>query len=516
MRTIAIHTQHDACLAIAEDRQVILVLELERLFGVRHFECSTNLEEFRREWSAVLAALPPGLLAAGFEVGITSWVPHSQRAVLHQLIPARVWTTVDHHDAHAALGYQDSPFERALVLSYDGGGNDGTFNTFTADPARLSDKRWIPLNLGTPYRSLATAMPEVTGGRPQPAAGSLPLSGKLMGYAAYGEVRSAWLPAMKEYFQRYQYPRQALFTLGEQLGLCLEPDALGPAKARDLAATGQRVFGDLLLEIVTEELKVRGPVDGVVLTGGAALNVCANQRLREELGLKVHVPSAPNDGGIAAGALWAHTPAVERHPITYLGLELQDDVGLEQLAAQLGAQRASLSGLAERLARGQVVGVARGRAEVGPRALGNRSILCVPRDPGMRERLNARVKFREWYRPFAPVVPLEQVERFFIAAGPAPYMSFAPRWQPGVEERFPAVRHVDGTARVQTVSPSDHPWLHALLIEVEALTGDCLLLNTSFNTRGRPLVSRASEALDMLQTTDLDAALVGDWLFERR
>jgi carbamoyltransferase len=506
VNVIAFHVQHDASVAVAIDGQLAVVLELERLFGVRYFESAADPAQFEAQWREAISAVCDFVGTREFDVAVTSWVPPSQRAILQRLVQAAEWRKVSHHRAHALHGHCDAPFERSLVLSYDGGGNDGTFRVFAGDPRGLHALETIRLNLGTPYRLLATTMPEVTGRRPQPRAGSLALSGKLMAYAALGRVRESWLDGLREYYENYNEPRQALDALSDSLGLDLEADSLDEPTARDLAASSQEAFMRCLDAIADRFAHVEH--DGLVLTGGCALNVVANQRLRERWRRPVHVPPAPNDAGIAVGALW-DVARPTTGPSVFCGLPLVRDVSERELGAR-GARRCSQRELASVLASGAFVGVAADRAEHGPRALGHRSILALAGGAEVRQRINQQIKSREWYRPVAPVVRASDAQRYFDGAVDAPYMSFAPRLREDAARRFAAIAHVDATARVQTVNPGS--LLHELLDALDALGREPLLVNTSFNIRARPLIHRRSEALEALNQTALDFAWIDGWL----
>jgi carbamoyltransferase len=285
------------------------------------------------------------------------------------------------------------------------------------------------------------------------------------------------------------------------------------------------------------------PPDGIVLTGGCALNVLANSKVQQAFPhLQVHVPAAPSDCGLAVGSAWLlvpplprplssaatatrpHAPQFPVQQLQYAGLPLFDLPLLNATATALGATHASPQAVAALLADHQIVGVVRGRAEHGPRALGHRSLLARP-SAGMKERLNA-LKFREWYRPVAPVVAEEAADRVFArdaAPRPAtsPFMSFAPALLADAADALPAVRHTDRTARPQTVSQvvgtaGYEPWLHAVLAEVQVRTGWAVLINTSFNSRGRPILNSLAEALALLVECDeLDYVLVESWLFSK-
>jgi carbamoyltransferase len=279
--------------------------------------------------------------------------------------------------------------------------------------------------------------------------------------------------------------------------------------------------------------------EGIALGGGGALNVLLNQRIRDVFGLPVWVPSAPADDGLAVGLAWTVQPPPRpptgtersgaRLGLEYAGASLWDARGLPELARRAEASRTSTEGLAERLAAGAVVGAVVGRQEFGPRALGHRSLLAVP-GPGMKARMNA-VKAREWWRPVAPTLLASEASAVFEGVGElqgvgeggrqgdvSPFMSFAPRLRPEMRTRAPAVWHFDGTARPQTVTAEREPWLHALLTAVKRETGLGVLINTSFNTRGQPMVNRAEDAvclLCQLHGDGLDHVWIDGWLFSQ-
>lgn len=512
MKVIAFHTQHDANVAVAESGKLLLALELERIFEKRYFTCAENDDEFREQWARVMAVVREATGIERFDVAVTSWVMPSKRRVLADLVQAGEWRTVKHHVAHALHGVHDAPFERPLVISFDGGGNDGTFRVFRGEKHtdRLVPIATLQLNLGTPYRLLGTAMPEVTGQRPQPRAGHLSLAGKLMAYAALGAPRPEWMKAIEEYYRTYQEPTQALYSLGEEIGLDLEPDSLSRDDARSLAATSQTVFESLLEGVVDGHLDATA--DGVILTGGCALNVVANERIRRRVKCPVHVPPAPNDAGISVGALWSVEPPVG--PLSpFAGLDLVQDVADSQIVGR-GGQRVPVDTVARLVLKGAIIGIAQGRAELGPRALGNRSIVAMPDRPALRERINERIKSREWYRPVAPAVLASTAPQFFEDPPRSPYMSFAVRVRDSERARLAGAVHVDGTARVQIVEDASSS-LGTLLLALERLGVPPCVLNTSFNVQGRPLLQRASAALEALDTTELDFAWINGWLIPR-
>jgi carbamoyltransferase len=311
----------------------------------------------------------------------------------------------------------------------------------------------------------------------------------------------------------------------------LDPIDLGTAEGRrfaDIAASVQLVLEEVLIDLA-RALRHELEVPDLCLGGGVALNGCANARLLAESGFeRLFVPSAPGDAGCALGAaLFADRVhfgnpdrVVPDHP--FWGPTVEADE-LTRLAAedglpyrQLDGGRALLHEVARALGSGAVVGWMEGAGEFGPRALGHRSILAAPHDAQMRERLNLRIKRREEFRPFAPAVPAEVADRYFeLPPGGARlgrFMSGVFPVRPAWRSRLQAVTHVDGTARVQTVEAEMAPRFHALLHAYGKCSGIPVLLNTSFNLAGEPIVSRAVEGYSTFRRSDMDLLVVEDGL----
>ena len=337
-----------------------------------------------------------------------------------------------------------------------------------------------------------------------------------------------------------------------------QPEAPITRRECDLARSIQVVLEEVVLRVAKHAHKLTGS-NQAVLGGGVALNCVANGRLlREGPFEQIWVQPAAGDAGSALGcALWAW------HEVC--GGEREDPAGKDSMMGSLlGPLPASASPsetfpalgrpceqltdstelatrVAALLADGVILGLCSGRMEFGPRALGNRSILADPRSPGMQRRLNLSIKNRESFRPFAPIVLEERSNEFFELDGPSPYMSFVapvrgaliptsqgttnptPSDQIDLSERLdqvdsplPAVTHVDGTARIQTVDAQRNPQLHNILSAFEQLTGCPVLVNTSFNVRGEPIVATAEDAYRCFMTTQMDWLLIDDCLFNKK
>lgn len=299
-----------------------------------------------------------------------------------------------------------------------------------------------------------------------------------------------------------------------------------PLKAADLACTGQRFFRDRLLELIAN-LHHACPQADLVLGGGCALNSAANGEVVANGPFRrLYVPSAPADDGTALGAAWLawrrdhpQRPLPSGPLSPYLGSAI-DRGRLEALLRHSGlAARRHPDDLAAtvaaELAAGRIVAWMQGRAEFGPRALGNRSILADPRDADMPRRLNAEVKFREAFRPFAPAVLDECGPDWFEDYQFSPYMERALRFRPECRDRVPAVVHTDGTGRLQSVRRDLNPRFHALIGAFRDRTGVPLLLNTSLNRMGKPMVHSVEDALALFLTSGIDLLVIDDWLVRK-
>ncbi|MFE9775813.1 carbamoyltransferase [Streptomyces sp. NPDC005931] len=464
-----------------------------------------------------------------------------------------------HHASHAASAFLPSPFPSAAVLCVDGVGEWATTTLWHGrgtELVSLAELRF-PHSLGLLY----SAFTHFCGFRAD--------SGeyKLMGLAPYGRPR--WAPLIRErlidvkadgsfrldlrHFT-FQYGRTMTGRAFEELfgGPRRTPE--GPLTERefDLAASVQAVTEEVVTRLARTALERTGE-RRLCLAGGVALNCVANGRLMDE-GVcdELWVQPAAGDAGGALGVALAESygrgaarthvgsgtdamagallgPAYDTAEITRF-LERRGCPAVRLAQAEL------VERVAAELAAGKVVGWFQGRMEFGPRALGNRSILADPRDPGAQSALNAKIKFRESFRPFAPAVIAEDAKDWFDLDGESPYMLrtarvAAARLRECEQEArgltgldllrvprsvIPAVTHVDGSARVQTVSAAHNPRFHALLSAFRRRTGCPVLVNTSFNVRGEPIVRDPEEAYACFMRTRMDLLVLGDFLLDKR
>jgi carbamoyltransferase len=350
---------------------------------------------------------------------------------------------------------------------------------------------------------------------------------KVMGLAAYGQDDPRSYRALRSRLRveglRLSHPRVDLAAMARLYA------RRSTADAADLARAGQKVFEDVLIELC-RHLRALDLSHNVVLGGGCALNSSANGRVLRESGFAaLHVPCAPADDGNALGAAllaYYQDHPSERPPARlqqpFLGSDV-DPRALGRLATS-GAfphvERLPDAQLARRvassLAAGELVGFMQGRAELGPRALGNRSILADPRRADTKARINDAVKFREGFRPLAPAILPQHGREYFDDYADSPYMERSLVFRSEVRARVPAVVHVDGTGRLQSVREDWSPRLHGVLSAFHAETGVPVLLNTSFNVMGKPIVHSVEDAAAVFATSGLDVLVIDDHVFRKR
>jgi carbamoyltransferase len=420
---------------------------------------------------------------------------------------------VPHHVAHAASAYLAAPFSSCAVLVLDGRGESGShFAGQVRDGGleALAAQR-LPHSLGLVYESLTDHLGF------QRASDEY----KVMALASYGTP--AFLTELSEAMRStgdggfYAEPLE-----WERFAPAVQPDGELQSVHRDLAASVQRRLEDVLLELA-HWLHNRTGERNLAMAGGVALNCVANSRLwREGPFERIWIQPAAGDAGTALGAamyvareLGDH---VEPMPGADLGREWSDaqlEGWLERAGVVYERPDDVAEEAAETIARNGIVAWFDGRAEYGPRALGHRSLLADPRDAANLERLND-VKGREQFRPVAPMVLLDQADEIFEGGPiPSPYMLFTHRVREPWLERIPAVVHVDGTARVQTVDPAAEPVVARMLRAYERRTGVPVVVNTSLNTAGRPMVDDPRDALECFGSAPVDLLVMGPFVVRR-
>ena len=552
---------HDAGLALLKDGVPTLVLEEERF----------NREKHTRKFpfSSLQAAFDDrGLNLDGIDVITTPWEMNSLRrtmfwavagklpASLNLLSPSAnptqatlivnmpmglrwglMWhfgikarlpkiIQVRHHDAHAATFFV-SPFEEASVLVMDGYGDETAQSAYIGTGNRL-ERQWrseffdslgmlytaVTQHLGFKRFEEGTVMALAATGGPT----------YVKQFAELVRLRSDGQFSINRDFINYDThglnkPFKARFT-----------DVFGPQRQRnepltdrhrDLAYALQSTTEETVLHVV-RALSKSHPARNLCLIGGTALNCVANARvLRDTDYRSVWVPPCASDSGAPLGsALWHYHQTLGHkrhfelthafHGSGYSDSEIANALQEAGLTYRRLGEHDLLARVAADLAAGKIVGWFQGRSEIGPRALGNRSILADGRDAKMKDYINARVKHREPFRPFGPAVLEERAAEFFEIDQSDPFMTMAPRVRTNKAQMIPAVVHVDGTARIQTVDRASNPRFYGLIKEFAELTGIPVILNTSFN-RQEPIVARPSEAISCYLRTQMDVLVLGDF-----
>jgi carbamoyltransferase len=439
-----------------------------------------------------------------------------------------------HHRTHAASAFWLSPFDEALVLTVDGSGDSDCTTVWRGRGATLEalHRIEIPHSLGWFYAAITEYL------------GFEAYDGeyKVMGLAAYGrenlELRAKLATIVRPGLRGFDYEVDPAFIhhgahtysdrftdqLIELIGM---PPRQGPRKIEpiheDLAYEAQRVLEESVIRLVSHFARETG-LRNLCVGGGVGLNVKMNSRLhRMDLFDHVWAFPIPNDSGLAIGAAVGHevdTTGVRPAPLAhvYLGPAFTDE-DIEHQLQQCGLAYRRPDDLAaataDLLAAGKVVGWFQGRMEGGPRALGGRSILADPRTIAARDRVNAAIKFREYWRPFCPSMTIESSARYLKKADAAPFMILAFEATDAAREQAPAIVHVDSTVRVQTVDAATAPRYHALIRAFEAKTGVPIVLNTSFNVKGEAIVCTPRDAIRCFSATGLDALAIGAFIVEK-
>jgi carbamoyltransferase len=523
------------------------------------------LLKFHRILETYLATAPAGLRSATMALPLwlreKLWIPPRIQEALRACGVGREVPVAfsGHHESHAASAFYPSPFDSAAVLTMDGVGEWATTTIGHGEGAelRILEQIDFPHSLGLLY----SAFTYFTGFKVN--------SGeyKLMGLAPYGEPRFADAIRRELIDLRDDGSfRLNLDYFGYLSGLAMtnrrfarlfggpprRPEARITRREMDIARSIQEVTEEVVSKLAHHARAVTGERH-LALAGGVALNCVANGKLlREGLFDDLWIQPAAGDAGGALGAAlayWHNALGKPRQAVpgdamrgAFLGPQFPDAEVRAFLAArgypgvEIADPGAWARRIAELLASGNVVGLCQGRMEFGPRALGGRSILGDPRSPAMQSVMNLKIKYRESFRPFAPSVLEDKAAEYFELDRPSPYMLLVAdvrperrlergegqpvedlvEWVNRPRSDIPAVTHVDGSARIQTVNREQNPRYHAILEAFAALTGCAVLVNTSFNVRGEPIVCTPEDAYRCFMRTEMDWLVLGSFLLDKK
>jgi carbamoyltransferase len=561
MHILGFNSTHDASAALVRDGQIVCAAEEERFSRRKHhygfpeqavaaclaaggisFE---DVDHVSFYWNPrqgllpfgfhVLRHLPRSLAYFGHQPGIWGRFVKLPGLFEEKYGYRGPFHFLDHHGNHISSAFWPSPFEEAAAISVDGTGEWATTVLAHASVERgirMLRKSSYPHSVG----KLWEAVTQYLGFRPNSG------EGKVMGLAPYGR------PTLVKEFRKvlrhagagrvrldlrlfdFHYGRDRKFSRAfvERFGPPREPEGEIDARHEDVAFALQQVTEDVLLEIARELHRITGS-PRLVMSGGVSLNSVANGRLQNETPFEeIFVQPSAGDAGAALGSalrVWHEVLGRRgegRHRMNeaYLGPSYPEEemqAALESAGLAFRRSEDVAREAAERLARGEILGWFQGRMEYGPRALGNRSILADPRPEGMKDRLNARVKHREGFRPFAPAVLEEACGDWFATGGAsAPFMLKVFPVRDDRLGRLPAVTHVDGSARVQTVRRDQNARYYDVIRHFGELTGVPVILNTSFNVRGEPIVCTPADAVACYLSTDLDTLVLGDFVVDTK
>lgn len=535
MNVLGVSCGHNANVCLVRDGVVEAHYEKER---------HTRVKDDAGEVDDLVRLILPdhGLTIGGIDLVASSWPVWPERGVSGELIDGRMYTSVfetsthtmrlldrrvpalmvPHHLGHAAYAFHLSGFEDADIIAVDAGGNfTASVIGHGADAHVRIDHDLAPGSIGSLW-SMAS----------RDIFGNLLAAGKVMGLAPYGEPTflDQLMVRCQINVEGFSLPGHS-WTDGPFPEVTLPPhkECWRTREAQDLASSIQELTNLTMVGLATD-LRRRTGRSSLCLSGGVALNGIANERVIRAAGYTgVYVPPAADDRGLSIGfALHAYSESTGGRcaPVDprFLGRAYPDEAvrnACSALTTEFKVRRVGETNMAEaivdELIRGRTVAVWTGRSESGPRALGHRSILADPRRADMPRVLNEEVKKRETFRPFAPAVLDAAAPRLCEVDGPSPFMLRVVPLLASAREAYPAVCHVDGSTRPQTVAPDDAATrlLGSVIGTMDARVGAPLVVNTSFNIKGQPIVDSPADAAEAFRSSSIDALALGDWFVRR-
>ncbi len=552
---------HDTTASIVNDGQLIVAIEEERLSRVKH---TWSFPTFSADRAMEVAGLSPKdidhialSIKPSVNVGARllyglknisnsrTFIKNEVIAGRNKQIAFRRWFNrtfghvakkphvhfVPHHVCHAVGSFLVSPYEKAALLSIDGAGEWATSYMGYGEGTRVTEYRqsYFPNSLGSFYEAITQfcgfqpnydegkTMGLAPMGDPQPFYDKM---SKMIAIDNDGEIKIDLSYFSYQFWGDQRFSHKFIETFGQPR------DKKGEFKDNHLnvAAAAQRVLEDRILEL-SNVLYDRTGADYLVMAGGVALNSVANGRVVRESRFKdVYVMPAAGDNGTGIGASYYVYNKILKQPRNfvhlnpYVGNGYSNDEILKTIrVCKLNAEHHEdiCSEAARLLHAGNILGWFQGKMEIGPRSLGNRSILADPTAPTMKDKINAEVKHREAYRPFAPSCTVEAASQFFETEVEDPFMLKVCFVRPEVRSKLSAITHVDGSARLQTVHKETNPRYHELLSRFGELSGTPVLLNTSFNIMGEPIVESPYHAIRCFFSTGLDILVLGNYIIRK-
>ena len=549
---------HDSTACLVVDGRLAVAIEEERLTRQKHTKafpykaiarCLSIAGLSPRDIDAVAVSIKPSKdWAAKVIYGLTN-ARNARPFVIHELGGGvrrqndfRSWYRtmwpqngpkvhfVPHHTAHAAGTFLVSPYESAAILSLDGSGEWATSFLGEGRGSQVTcfSESYFPNSLGSFYEAATQFcgfIPNYDEGKTMGLApfGDPEVYGKTVDRMATVDAKGAIEIDLSYFNYQFWSAQRCSPKFFAAFGSPREGGEF-EANHKNVAAAFQKVLEERALELCAV-LRKRTRSKHLIIAGGVALNSVMNGRILREAGFDdIYVMPAAGDNGTAIGAavyvnnVLLSQPRVCVHEDPYIGTSYSDErIGKVIRDCKLPAERHDdMASVAARLvADGKIVGWYQGRMEIGPRALGNRTILANPILPDMKDRVNAEVKHREAFRPFAPSVQMEAKDKYFDVIGESPFMLKVCPVRPEMRDLLPAITHVDGSARLHTVRKEINPLYHDVIGEFGKLTGTPVVLNTSFNIMGEPIVESPEDAIRCFSSTGLDALAMGSFLITK-
>lgn len=540
---LGIYAGHDTGVAVVnEDLEIVHLFEEERFNGEKmtYFNPYFALKEIVKlpftHFKTITFGFHPDEAQADFLKKFVRFQKVRSEEILAYLFGKVTWEQVcfaGHHDCHAAGAFFPSCFEKALILVADGTGESESTSFYEGRNhtiSRISSELTNDFSLGILYQYFTEWLGYRTHNTSQHC-------GKIMGLASYGEpsYRERILEILRNDRGEYRWPEGSLLEMRGKIAKAFGTPRPRPVKdfskeQADIACSIQAVLEEIVLEKL-EAVKGRHPFETLCFSGGVAMNSLLNYRiLQSGIFSDMFVQPLASDRGIALGAALASAARFASYRVSgsqrngqniYAGYgetsspaELKRVLEEYELPVFVESTGVSSKEIAELLKAGQILALFQGKQEIGPRALGNRSILAAP-TVASRDRTNERIKYREPWRPFAPTILEEEVGRYFDRDRPEPFMSVIYGVLPDKVKGMEGVAHVDGTARLQTVNEKQNPLYYSIIQEYQKISGIPVVLNTSFNINAQPVIRTVYDAVLTFLCCGIDGLLIENTLVRK-
>ena len=510
MHILSIHTKHDANFCISNGRDILLFIEIEKVSKVRYFNFSQDKEIFKDQINQYVI---PYITSFNISEVILNWVSDVQFRVLKEIFPNVVkWKTASHHLSHAWSNYLfTNPKNNDLIISFDGGGDlNDTFKIFRYQDEDIHLLENIKLNIGATYRIIGLYSPEIEGDVKYTFGTRLDITGKAMALAAYGRLHENYISQVENFYKKFSYEsiEMDIKVLFDDIGKNHQKK-LSLKEARDLICVSQYTFEKFFHETIRKYLP---NYNRIILTGGCALNVVSNTKLYKTYKGELFISPGPNDCTISLGGMKFFYRRIAPLKSPNWEIPLKKTISTSKYDDSLSRKETTIEELAYDLFDNKIIGIIKGAIEIGPRALGNRSILANPLCKGIKKRINS-LKNRKFFRPISPMVSEDDYSNYFVETPPSPYMSFSPMIRSKFKNILSEIVHKDGSCRVQVVSHKEN-WKYNLLKEFQNLSGHPILANTSFNVQGFPLINDVEDAFQLLKSKKIDSLYINDIKYE--